>query len=288
MRALILLRLMRPHQWIKNAFVLVGFLFGHAAAGPGFAALAGLALAAFCLASSAVYAFNDACDARRDRLHPEKRHRPVASGALARADAVAIAGVLAVAALFVAASAGWQLAAFVAAYLAMNAAYSTGLKRVPVLDVGIIAAGFMLRILAGTTGIGIPPSGWMLACAGCLTLFLGFAKRRAELTQLDAVAVQHREVLGVYGTGFLDSVMTLCAAATVVLYAMYTIAEDTAVIHGTVSLVLTLPFVLAGTLRILDGAREGLGSDPSLRLLRDPVLAGSAAGWVATVLLVLA
>lgn len=287
MRLLILLRLMRPHQWIKNVFVLAGLLFGHVAAGPGVVGAAFIAVVAFCLASSAVYAFNDAFDVARDRLHPEKRRRPVASGDIVPADALRVAGVLALAGLAVAASVGGRLAGLIAVYLTLNAAYSLGLKRVPVVEVGLIAGGFMLRILAGTEGVGIAPSGWLLACGGFLTLFLGFAKRRAELTQLETVAVQHREVLGAYGTGFLDGLTTLCAAAAVALYALYTVAEATAVRHGTTSLALTLPFVVVGTMRILACAREGLGSDPSMRLLRDPVLAGSAAGWVATVLLLI-
>lgn len=283
-RALSVLRLLRPHQWVKNGFVLIGVLFGHAAGDPDVLVAAFEAAAAFCLASSAVYAFNDCHDAARDREHPQKRDRPVANFELTERAALRISALLAIAGLALGLVAGWRVAAIILAYLAVNVAYTLRLKHVPVLEVALIASGFMLRILAGTLGVGLEPSGWLLACGGLLTLFLGFAKRRAEIAALDADAAQHREVLGAYGVGFLDGIMTLCAGAMVVLYALYTIAEETVILHGTGGLVLTVPFVLVGTVRMLMSVREGLGADPSRQLLRDPVLAGSAAGWLVSVL----
>ena len=145
-----LLELLRPRQWVKNAFVLVGLVFGHAYREPAMIVAASAATGAFCLASGAVYAFNDARDAAQDRDHPDKRDRPVARGAVPPAQAAALAGLAAASALALAAWTGWKVAAIVAAYLALNAAYTLGLKRVPVIDVVVIAAGFMLRLLAGT------------------------------------------------------------------------------------------------------------------------------------------
>lgn len=279
------IHLLRPHQWVKNAFVLVGLVFGHAYRDPAMIAAACAATGAFCLASGAVYAFNDARDAAQDRDHPEKRKRPVARGAVAPAEAATLSAVAATIALALAVWTGWKLAAIVAAYLVLSAAYTLGLKRVPVLDVVVIAAGFMLRLLAGTVGIGIEPSNWLLACGFLLTLFLGFAKRRAEIGRLAEDAAQHRAVLGDYTTGFLDKAIALCAAAMVAAYGAYTFAPDTALLHGTGRLILTLPWVLLGTLRYLYRLRfRGGGGDPAEELLRDPLLAASVAGWGATVL----
>jgi len=277
--------LARPQQWVKNGFVLAGVLFGHAWGDPRLLAAALAATAAFCLASSATYAFNDCMDAARDRDHPDKRARPVARGAVAPREAYALSAALAAAGLALAAWAGASVALIVAAYFALNAAYTLGLKRVPVLDVFVIAAGFMLRLLAGTSGIGIEPSEWLLACGFLLTLFLGFAKRRAEIERLAGDAGQHRAVLEDYTIGFLDKAIAVCAAAMVAAYVSYTLAADTAQLHGTGNLFLTVPWVLLGTLRYLYRLRfRGGGGDPAEDLLRDPLLAASVAGWGATAL----
>ena len=285
MRALELVRLLRPHHWLKNGFVLTGLLFGHAATDPQKLAAAIAATAAFCLASSAAYALNDGLDAPRDREHPDKRHRPVARGTLSAHFAFFTAAMLAAAGLALAAWAGTQVMACAAAYLALNAAYTLGLKRVPVLDVFAIAGGFMLRILAGTWGIGIEPSRWLLACGLLLTLFLGFAKRRAELALLAEGARQHRPVLEAYTVGFLDKAIMISAAGMIVSYGLYTISGETAALHGTNRLVWTLPWVLLGTFRYLFRLQfRGGGGDPANELLGDPLLALAAAGWLGTVL----
>jgi len=280
-----MIELLRPQQWVKNAFVLVGLVFGHAWRDP---AMVGAALAttlAFCLASGAVYAFNDARDAAQDRDHPDKRNRPVARGAVTPRAALALSAVVAAAALSLAASSGWRSVAIIAAYLGLSAVYTAWLKRIPVLDVVVIATGFMLRLLAGTLGIGIEPSNWLLACGFLLTLFLGFAKRRAELARLAQDAGRHRAVLEDYSTGFLDRAISICAAGMIATYAWYTLAEETAALHGTGDLYLTLPWVLLGTARYLYRLRSrGGGGDPTEELLRDPLLAAPVAGWIATVL----
>lgn len=284
-RAPALLELLRPQQWVKNAFVLVGLIFGHAYRDPAMVAAAFSTTAAFCLASGAVYAFNDARDAAQDRDHPDKRSRPVARGAISPGEANALSVLTALGALAISAWVHWRVAAIVAAYLALSAAYTLGFKRVPVLDVVVIAAGFMLRLLAGTSGIGIVPSNWLLICGFLLTLFLGFAKRRAEIGRLAEGAGGHRAVLEDYSIGFLDKAIALCAAGMVAAYAWYTLAADTALIHGSGRLVLTLPWVLLGTIRYLYRLRyRGGGGDPAEELLRDPPLAVAVAGWIATVL----
>ncbi|MGH8709591.1 MAG: decaprenyl-phosphate phosphoribosyltransferase [Burkholderiales bacterium] len=278
------LELARPRHWVKNGFVLAGLLFGHAWGEPALVAGALAATLAFCLASSAVYAFNDAQDAAQDREHPAKRMRPVARGAITPRAAQWIGALLAAAALGIALAADVRVAAIVAAYVALNAAYSLGLKHVPVLDVFIIAAGFMLRLLAGTWGIGIEPSRWLLACGFLLTLFLGFAKRRAELDRLADDAGQHRAVLEDYTLAFLDRAVFACALGMVITYALYTVAETTVALHGTERLIWSLPWVLLGTFRYLFRLHyRGGGGDPAQELLRDPMLGAAALGWVATV-----
>jgi 4-hydroxybenzoate polyprenyltransferase len=265
--------------------VLVGLVFGHAWRDPAMVGAALAATLAFCLASGAVYAFNDARDAARDRDHPDKRDRPVARGAVTPRGAIAWSAVVAAAALAVSAWAGWRAAAIVAVYIGLSAAYTLWLKRIPVLDVVVIATGFMLRLLAGTLGVGIEPSRWLLACGFLLTLFLGFAKRRAEIARLAEDAGRHRAVLEAYSIGFLDKAIAICAAGMVAAYAWYTLAAETALLHGTGSLFLTLPWVLLGTARYLYRLRSrGGGGDPTEELLRDPFLAASVAGWLATVL----
>lgn len=284
-RARAFVELLRPQQWVKNAFVLAGLMFGHAWGDPAMVAAALWATLAFCLASGAVYAFNDARDAAQDRGHPDKRDRPVARGALTPAQATGFSVLVAAAALALSGWVGWKVAALVAAYLGTSAAYTLRLKHVPVLDVMVIAAGFMLRLLAGTLGVGIEPSRWLIACGFLLTLFLGFAKRRAEIARLAEEAGRHRAVLDDYSVAFLDKAIVLSAAGMLAAYAWYTLAAETARIHGTGQLVLTLPWVLLGTFRYLYRLRRrGGGGDPADELLRDPVLAAAVAGWVATVL----
>jgi len=283
------IELLRPQQWVKNSFVLAGLVFGHAWGDAQTLAAALAATAAFCLVSGAVYAFNDSLDAPQDREHPDKRGRPVARGALTPQQAQALAAAAAVAGIALASWAGWRVALIAAGYLALIAAYTLGLKRVAVLDVFVIAAGFMLRLLAGTVGIGIAPSSWLLACGVLLTLFLGFAKRRAEIARLAGDAGNHRAVLADYGTDFLDKAITLCAAGMVASYSLYTLAEETARVHGTGLLVLTLPWVLLGTLRYLYRLHfRGGGGDPAEELVRDPVLGSAVLGWTATVLWLIA
>lgn len=286
-RALAYLELLRPQQWVKNGFVLAGLLFGHGWRDPDLAFAAATATAAFCLGSGAVYAFNDSRDAAADREHPDKCARPVARGAVSQREAYALAAASAGGGMALAAWAGEAIAAILGAYLVLNLAYTLRLKRVPVLDVILIASGFMLRLLAGTTGIGIEPSKWLLACGFLLTLFLGFAKRRAELSKLEDAAAGHRAVLGSYTIRFLDRAVGACAAGMAAAYALYTLSAETVALHGTGGLILTLPWVLLGSARYLYRLHRGGGGDPTEELLRDPLLGASVLGWVATVLWVI-
>ncbi len=290
-----LIRLMRPHQWVKNGFVFVGLLFGHAWELGEFEELLMQALSAFfafCLLSSAVYVGNDLVDREQDRQHPEKRRRPLASGAVSVGAALMLGAIclLGATALVFGALAplglpGSQAPWVFALYLILNIGYSAGLKHVVVLDVFMIAAGFMLRILAGTLGLGIAPSHWLLLCGLMLTLFLGFAKRRAELNALSEEGGGHRRVLDAYTPAMLDQFITLSAGATVIAYSLYTVSEETIELHGTPWLILTAPCVAYGLLRYLYRLhRAGGGGDPAREFLTDPHLMGVFAVWLALVL----
>ena len=285
-----LLKLMRPHQWVKNLFVFVGLMFGHAWNNPTLVAAALLAAAAFSLAASAIYIVNDLIDRERDRLHPVKRNRPLASGRVTPAVALELAAALALGGGALALAAGQAVAWVVATYVVMNVAYSLALKNVVILDVFVIAAGFMLRILAGTLGIGIAPSQWLLLCGFLLTLFLGFTKRRAELLSLsaDSDSRAHRQSLAEYGSEMLDKLIVICAGGVIMSYSLYTMSPDTIRIHGTTGLIYTVPFVLYGVFRYLHLLhREQAGTDTAKDLVRDPHLLACVAGWVATTLLLI-
>lgn len=282
------LKLLRPHQWVKSGFVFVGLLFGHAWHDAAVVQQVLLAAVAFSLAASAVYVGNDIVDRERDRQHPDKRRRPLASGAITPGLAMAVGVSCVLAALGIAWLASPAAAAIIVAYLLLNIGYTLGLKHIVLLDVFIISAGFMLRILAGTLGVGIAPSHWLLLCGFMVTLFLGFAKRRAELKALDGDASGHRQVLEDYDPVLLDKLIGVCAAATIVTYSLYTVAADTAALHGTGRLFATVPFVVYGMFRYLFllHRRDG-GGDPAAELLSDRHLLIAVAGWLATVLLVL-
>ena len=282
------LRLLRPHQWLKNGFVFVGLLFGHAWTDQARLGQALAAFVAFCLLASAVYVMNDLIDRAQDRLHAGKKSRPLAAGTVGVSKAVVLATVCLVAggavAWLLAGSAPWVFLA----YVVLNVSYSFGLKHVVILDVFIIAAGFMLRLLAGTLGLGIAPSQWLLLCGLMLTLFLGFAKRRAELNALLADSAGHRRVLEHYTAPMLDQFIGIAASATVISYALYTVSAETAALHGTRGLIATVPFVLYGMLRYLWRLHaRGGGGDPAQELLSDPHLLAATAGWLLLVLALL-
>ena len=279
------LRLLRPHQWVKSGFVFAGLLFGHAWRDAQLVEQVLLAAIAFALAASSVYVVNDLFDRAGDRLHPEKRHRPLAAGVAQVKPALMLAGACLLAALMLAHAASTTVLIIVLGYVGLNVAYSAGLKHVVLLDVLIVSAGFMLRILAGTLGVGIVPSRWLLLCGLTTTLFLGFAKRRAELNVLAALGGQHRRVLDDYGPTLLDTLIGLCAAGTIVGYSLYTVSAETVAMHGTSRMIYTVPFVVYGIFRyVFLLHRRGGGGDPAAALLRDGHLRGAFVGWLATVI----
>jgi 4-hydroxybenzoate polyprenyltransferase len=282
-----LLRLLRPYQWIKNGFVFVGLIFGQAAGDLALVRSALLAAAGFCLMSSCIYILNDVLDRKADRSHPSKRTRPVASGAVGPRAALVLAFTCGSAGLALGAAASAIVLALLVIYLLLNLAYSAGLKNVAVLDVFIIAAGFMLRIFAGTWGIGIVPSGWLLLCALLLTVFLGFAKRRAELMAVDRASANggyYRPVLYDYTPARLDRMIAVSAIGAIVAFSLYAISPDTIALHGTDKLIYTLPFVLYGMFRYIFLLHQRGGEDPAWTLLTDAQLLVTSAAWLGVTL----
>lgn len=284
-----LIRLMRPHQWVKNAFVFTGLLFGHAWQDAHLVTQVMMAFAAFCLVSSAVYVFNDIIDVEQDRLHPKKSSRPLASGRVGISAAAVLAGVLGAAGFALAGCSSPVVMSILAGYAVMNVAYSLRLKHVVILDVFIIAAGFMLRILAGTLGVGIPPSQWLLLCGLMVTLFLGFSKRRAEIFALAEDKAVHRKVLEHYSPVLLDKMIGITASGVILSYSLYTMSADTIRVHGTANLIYTVPFVMYGVFRYIYLLHhQNRGGDPSHDLVRDPHLLIAVGVWLVTTILLIA
>lgn len=284
-----MIRLLRPHQWLKNGFVFVGLMFGHAWDKAATVQAVLLAALAFCLISSAIYVINDLADREADRLHPHKKHRPLAAGTVTSAQGMVLGVLCAFGGLLLAWSASPQVLYIVVAYGVMNLLYTWRLKHVVVLDVFIIAAGFMLRILAGTIGVGIPPSSWLLLTGLMVTLFLGFAKRRAELAVLEHSDAPARKVLQHYSLPMLDVMIGVCATGVVLAYSLYAISDDAIAVHHTTDLIYTVPFVLYGLFRYLYlSFTSDAGEDPARDLLRDPHMLVTVLGWAAFTLWLLA
>jgi 4-hydroxybenzoate polyprenyltransferase len=285
-----LFRLLRPHQYIKNGFVFLGVLFGTHET--GFLIQASIAFLAFCAASSSVYILNDILDVEADRRHPVKRLRPIAAGAVSVSRAWLASGLALLAALLLASTVGWRAVAFVLAYAVLNVGYSVRWKQIAVLDVFLISIGFMLRILIGTVGIGIVPSSWLLLCGMMITLFLGFAKRGAELRLIERRGGEQRgatrEVLGQYGPAMVEQFTSISAACVIVSYSLYTVSPETVARHGTDHLIYTVPFVVYGVFRYVYVVhrRDG-GNDAARDIYSDRQLLLTLLGWVVATLSIL-
>lgn len=279
---------LRPGQWVKNSLVFAGPFFAFAdrnqdvpAMRAGTAAAAAFAL--FCTVSGAVYILNDVHDAEADRMHPEKRNRPVASGRLGKRAALAEASALAVFSLAASFAAGPLFAACVAGYFALQLAYTFVLKRVPVADTACIAAGFSIRVAAGAFASGVAVYPWILACTFVLAMFLALGKRRAELFVLGPEgAAKHRAVLAKYSLRGLDAACAAAAAVSVASYAAWTLAPSTTAKFGTRGLAATVPIVAFAVARYLGLVLSGKGgARPEKTFLRSPVLLSCIVLWLA-------
>jgi 4-hydroxybenzoate polyprenyltransferase len=283
------LRELRPRQWTKNLAVFAPLLFARAVTVPGAVWHASLAFLAFCALASGLYVVNDWVDRAQDRLHPDKKLRPIAAGEMGGAGAAVlvvacwlVGGVLAV-------LAGPEVWPPALAYVVVELAYSFWLKRYVIVDVLVIATGFVLRVFGGAAAINVPVSNWLFLCALLLALFLALGKRRAELVSLQASQAHgHRVALADYSVPLLDQMLTLVAATCVVAYALYTVAPDTVEKVGSDRLKFTVPFVVYGILRYLYLMhRRGAGGAPEGVLLHDRPTLINLAFYLATVTWVL-
>lgn len=278
-------QLVRVRQWTKNLAVFAALVFsGKLFDGDKLGAVL-LAFVALNLVSGGLYALNDAIDAQRDRVHPVKRDRPVARGAISAQAAVLLGTIMLAGGIALSAVLDTWFLAIVAGYLILQLLYAAGLKNVAIVDLIVIALGFVLRAVAGAVVIHVPVSPWLILCAGLLALFLATAKRRHELVLLDVNHGDHRPVLREYSPELLDSFMTTLSAATITSYALYTFFEARTPGY---TMMLTIPLVIYGVLRyqwlVLKNDR---GGRPEEILLTDRPILATVGFWTLAVIVLL-
>jgi 4-hydroxybenzoate polyprenyltransferase len=272
-----LLTAMRPRQWTKNLLLYAGIIFAAELDDPERWIQATAAFVAYCLASSAAYIYNDVRDAPHDRLHPLKRSRPIASGAVRSNRALNVAGILAALAFAIVAPLGWGSLAYMAGFLGLQVAYSLGLKHIALIDVMAISGLFVIRAAAGAEAVDVPISPWLLICTALLALFLALAKRRGELGSTGEGGAG-RPVLSGYSFALVDQLVSIVAACTIVAYALYTFEAR----EGS-AMMATIPFVVYGLFRYIELMhREDLGEEPESVLLTDVPILATIAGWAVT------
>ncbi len=283
---------MRPKQWTKNLVVFAGLIFSRNFRETDLLLRSVEAFVVFCVLSGVIYLVNDIADAEKDRLHPTKRMRPLASGALARGVAAVAALVLAAAALFWAYHLGPAFLAVACVFTALNLVYSFALKRVVLLDVVSISLSFVLRAIAGVEALrevdpAIAISPWLLICTLFLSLLLAFCKRRHELVNLEDAA-SHRASLEEYSPALLDQLVGISASGSVLAYSIYTIWPETVEKFGTSNLVYTVPLVLIGIMRYLYLVyKKEKGGSPSDLLLHEKFLLVDVLAWIVLVVVIL-
>lgn len=284
----VLVEALRPAQWVKNGFVFAALIFSRSVLDWHRTTLVVLAAAAFCAISSAAYLLNDILDAPEDRQHPLKRLRPVASGRLSARAAGSVSGLLAIAALAGAWALDREFFLVVAIYAGVNLLYSLFLKHVMLVDIFVIAAGFVLRVLGGGVVIHVEISAWLIVCTTLLALFLALTKRRHELVLLGESASEHRSSLANYSPYFLDQLIAVVTASTLMSYSLYTLSEDVATRFPGKRLELTIPFVLFGIFRYLYLVHQNQeGGNPTRLLLTDRVLLSVVLLWAAAVIFII-
>ena len=278
---LALLKTLRPRQWIKNLFVAVPLMFGQRLDDPASLLITAGAVALFCLISGCVYVLNDLVDVEKDRAHPKKCHRPIASGKLP--EKVARRFVVVTVPLLL--GLGYYLqpayAAALAGYFALNLAYSFRLKQIAYVDVLSIAAGFILRVLAGAFALQVPASLWLLACTGLLAMFLGFGKRAHELAAGEHTTRQ-RSALAGYQLRTLRVILYVLAVVTLGVYSAYTLSDHVVQLFGSNRLVYTVGFGAVGVLRFIYLATTRHDAEsPTEEMLKDPLFMINFLAWLA-------
>ncbi|MGH2457946.1 MAG: decaprenyl-phosphate phosphoribosyltransferase [Chloroflexota bacterium] len=281
-----LIRACRPKQWSKNALLFFGLIFALKLTDPALVERALAGFLVFCAASSGVYLVNDLADLEPDRLHPKKRHRPLASGVISKSQAIALAALLLAGAVAGSVALGGSFAMLTVLYIAITIVYSFRLKHVVLIDVFVIAAGFVIRAAAGAIVVSVPISPWLYVCTVLASLFLGFGKRRHELVLLSEGAGSHRPILQEYSLPLLDQLIVIVTAAAIMAYSLYTFSADNLPIDH--SMMLTIPFVLYGFFRYLYLMHQrGGGGSPEDALLGDLPLLTTGVLWLLTATVIL-
>lgn len=279
---------MRPTHWVKNIVVFAGLIFSQNFFSPPLFLKSLFAFALFCGISSSVYILNDILDLKYDKLHPVKSKRPLASGELPVSSGLAFSLILGAIAIILSFFLQKNFGLIAVIYFLLNLFYSLYLKHVVILDVMSVAAGFVLRAVAGAVVIEVTISSWLVVCTILLALFLGFSKRRHELILLEDDAVEHRKILSEYSPYFLDQMIAVVTASTVVAYAFYTLSPEVMEKLGTKYMNLTIPFVLYGIFRYLYLIHQRKeGGRPTRILLTDKPILINIVLWLITVFLIL-
>ena len=271
MKILKLIELIRPKQWIKNLFVFAPLLFAGEMLHFQSFYKSLVAFVSFCGVSSLVYIINDITDIDADRVHKEKRFRPLASGEISLRKAQIFFVIILVITAFITSRLNLYFAATVAAYFVINLFYSLKIKNIVILDVFFISMGFMLRVVGGAAAIWVPLSSWMILTTIFISLFLAISKRRAELSQIEVENIaKQRKVLSDYDIVFADQMNTVAATGTIICYALYTVSEKAITTFHTEYLIYTTPFVIFGIFRYLYLIhKKNLGESPSQIVIKD-------------------
>jgi len=279
------IKMMRPAHWSKNVFVFAALIFGQKLIGPREEVITAVlsafgAFLCFCLAASSMYILNDVIDRKSDLLHPEKRKRPIASGKVSAGNALLFAGVCAGAALAGSYILVKELAVIILIYLVMSVLYSVYLKQMMIIDVIIIAIGFVLRAVAGAIAVGVFISPWLIICTFALCLFLGFSKRYAEISLLAENGKEFRRTLGGYTQDLLSHMVNVTSGLAVVCFLLYSMDERTVHFFGTNSLFVTVPLVLYCVFRFSALIQKGTYTGPVQIVIKDRPFQIGFALWV--------
>jgi len=277
-----IVRSLRPHQWAKNILLFSGLFFSLSIFNFPLLVKTVIGFISFVMASSSIYLLNDLMDYRKDRLHPVKKHRPIAAGKISKTEALLISVLLFALSVIL----GWYYINYffiiiIITYCVTNITYTLFLKRIMIVDVIIVSVGFLLRIVAGNVVIEIKPSMWIVLCTFLLAMIFSLGKRRIELGQLLDHPEHHRKTLGEYKLPFIDNLLNIVIAAAIVTYALYTMSEETVKRFNTEWLINTTPVVVYALFRYLYLIQhKNRGDDPTILLFTDKHLVISGIVWI--------
>jgi 4-hydroxybenzoate polyprenyltransferase len=272
------IRLMRPSHWLKNAFIFAPLVYGKSLTDSHRVTMALMAFGAFCLVSSSVYILNDIADRKADAEHPKKCFRPIASGRVSVQSAIVQLFIVAALATGLALQLPWEAGVLILLYAILNLSYSFGLKHVVLIDIFIIAAGFMLRVLTGAKAIQVDVSEWLVICTLFLSLFLAIAKRRSEIAHIGRG--ETRKVLDDYTPELVRLIMTVSVTGSIMAYSLYTVSEHAMQYFHTDKFVYTVPIVMFGIFRYLYlDEKQRTAENPVSVILRDPSLIATGIVW---------